>query len=93
MSTPPCPVSLVGFDGCITLAFVMSVVRLRRCSINSTNIIHGIPLNVMAVTELMVAQAASTPVHCCELCFTCKIYKGYLHGNLNSNMDYECVIP
>eukprot|EP00731_Ephydatia_muelleri_P002940 Em0001g2940a len=56
-------VSLVGSDGCITLAFVMSVVRLQRCSINSTNIIHGIPLNVMAVTELMVAQAASTPVH------------------------------
>eukprot|EP00731_Ephydatia_muelleri_P002943 Em0001g2943a len=56
-------VSLVGSDGCTTLAFVMSVVRLQRCSINSTNIIHGIPLNVMAVTELMVAQAASTPVH------------------------------
>eukprot|EP00731_Ephydatia_muelleri_P002922 Em0001g2922a len=60
-------VSLVGSDGCITLAFVMSVVRLQRCSINSTNIIHGIPLNVMAVTELMVAQAASTPVHCWKI--------------------------
>eukprot|EP00731_Ephydatia_muelleri_P002875 Em0001g2875a len=60
-------VSLVGFDGCITLAFVMSVVRLQRCSINSTNIIHGIPLNAMAVTELMVAQVASTPVHCWKM--------------------------
>eukprot|EP00731_Ephydatia_muelleri_P002935 Em0001g2935a len=60
-------VSLVGFDGCITLAFVMSVVRLQRCSIHSTNIIHGIPLNAMAVTELMVAQVASTPVHCWKM--------------------------
>ena len=48
---------------------------------------HGIHLNVMAVTALMVAQAASTPVHC-ELCFTCKIY---LHGNLYNTTNYECV--
>ena len=65
---------------------------LRRCSINSTNNMHGIHLNVMAVTALMVAQAASTAGHC-ELCFTCIIYKGYLHGNLYYNMDYEFVIP
>ena len=76
----------------MTLAFHCESPDLRGYSVNSTNITHGIPLNVMAVTELMVAQAASTPVHC-ELCFTCKIYKGYLHGNLYYNMDYECVIP
>ena len=77
--------------GCITLAFVI-IVRLRRCSINYTNNMHGIHLNVMAVTALMVAQAASTTGHC-ELCFTCKIYKGYFHGNLYYNMDSKRVIP
>ena len=63
------------------MLFMVAV--LGYCPVNNA---HGIHLNVMAV----IAQADSTPVHC-ELCFTCKMYKGYFHGNSYNNMEYKCV--